>query len=536
MQSFDVCQARTLGVRAGPDAYLRLLTQFSDLCLESGDFRVGFDRGLGEVAELVVPGGGCLFQRMNLDTSDVEVFGSAGCLAGVSDLGERNQMLSDALAGEVCLAAGPFCSFPCSGETVSAIMGDGGSMDVIGFGAEVFALVGIAGRVDVLLVVYGPWAEPTAESAEFLWMLLATLKMLADREAAAQQAKDLFFRVQRAKQEWEAIVDALPQLVCVLGGDGKVLRANRTLEAWGLGQLTGVRGADFLGILWQLGIFRTDLIEKSADWARGGVPELGCLPDCLIDDALWSRLKMSLSTARLTLVGLEAKGGRYYDLIIGDGTWITDVSALSDCSVAVLVDVTERNAAKHFEESYREILKDQVARKTRQLRLANRRLRMEMDEHERSRDAMRLLERRYQLLADNTLAGVFLVEQGHIAYHNRRFASLLGYAEGGLIGRSFAEAFESKCDSLPHPEQGFANQKLGYECQFSCRDGRKIWLHVTQAPYPDGVTRYRQRCGHLRAEGIRAEAARVKQACGTVVEADSGGAGAGTESYCPRAS
>ena len=51
-----------------------------------------------------------------------------------------------------------------------------------------------------------------------------------------------FAQIKRAKQEWEVTVDAIPQLVCLIDAQGRILRANRTLERWGLGQVTNVKG------------------------------------------------------------------------------------------------------------------------------------------------------------------------------------------------------------------------------------------------------------------------------------------------------
>ena len=50
-------------------------------------------------------------------------------------------------------------------------------------------------------------------------------------------------RVQKAKQQWQAAVDAMPQLICLLDQEGRVVRANRTLERWGLGNVATVNGA-----------------------------------------------------------------------------------------------------------------------------------------------------------------------------------------------------------------------------------------------------------------------------------------------------
>jgi signal transduction histidine kinase len=49
--------------------------------------------------------------------------------------------------------------------------------------------------------------------------------------------------IHRAKQQWQAAVDAMPQLICLLDDNGRVVRANRTLERWGLGSVAQVNGA-----------------------------------------------------------------------------------------------------------------------------------------------------------------------------------------------------------------------------------------------------------------------------------------------------
>lgn len=49
-------------------------------------------------------------------------------------------------------------------------------------------------------------------------------------------------RIERAKQEWEATVDSLPQLICIIDEQGHILRANRTAERWRLASVTEVRG------------------------------------------------------------------------------------------------------------------------------------------------------------------------------------------------------------------------------------------------------------------------------------------------------
>lgn len=54
----------------------------------------------------------------------------------------------------------------------------------------------------------------------------------------------LFEKVERAKQEWEATADSLPELICLINEQGHVLRSNRTIEAWNLGRVTAIQGLD----------------------------------------------------------------------------------------------------------------------------------------------------------------------------------------------------------------------------------------------------------------------------------------------------
>ncbi len=45
-----------------------------------------------------------------------------------------------------------------------------------------------------------------------------------------------------AKRHWEAVVDTLPQLICLVDADGRIVRTNRTLERWGLGDVQSAAG------------------------------------------------------------------------------------------------------------------------------------------------------------------------------------------------------------------------------------------------------------------------------------------------------
>lgn len=58
-------------------------------------------------------------------------------------------------------------------------------------------------------------------------------------EDASYKDKD---PIEQAKQEWEATVDALPHVICLLDEHGRIVRANRSVELWVPGVMRDIRG------------------------------------------------------------------------------------------------------------------------------------------------------------------------------------------------------------------------------------------------------------------------------------------------------
>jgi PAS domain S-box-containing protein len=48
--------------------------------------------------------------------------------------------------------------------------------------------------------------------------------------------------VVRAKNQWESAIDSLPQLIFLIDLQGKVVRANRSVDSWGVGSVTQIEG------------------------------------------------------------------------------------------------------------------------------------------------------------------------------------------------------------------------------------------------------------------------------------------------------
>ena len=86
-----------------------------------------------------------------------------------------------------------------------------------------------------------------------IFILLASFGLFADftsrkiieKNNINNQAKN----IARAKKQWELTVDSLPQLVIAMDYDTRIIRVNRTIETWGIGEVNKIDGlyvSDFL--------------------------------------------------------------------------------------------------------------------------------------------------------------------------------------------------------------------------------------------------------------------------------------------------
>lgn len=55
--------------------------------------------------------------------------------------------------------------------------------------------------------------------------------------------------LEKAKQQWQSAADSMPQLICLMNEEGRLLHINRTLEWWGLGNVTEARGRELHDLL-----------------------------------------------------------------------------------------------------------------------------------------------------------------------------------------------------------------------------------------------------------------------------------------------
>ena len=79
--------------------------------------------------------------------------------------------------------------------------------------------------------------------------VLQQRRLALQKRQAEETVQQNLLEIEQAKQEWEATLDSFSELICLLDEQGRVVRANLTVERWDLAKVTEVKGRDFSKLL-----------------------------------------------------------------------------------------------------------------------------------------------------------------------------------------------------------------------------------------------------------------------------------------------
>jgi signal transduction histidine kinase len=167
--------------------------------------------------------------------------------------------------------------------------------------------------------------------------------------------------VTKAKREWERTVDALDDLVLLLDQKTGVLRANRTVERWGLGTVGDIRGRTVHEILHPRCSNATCRLERMLRWRWKEMRARGATSFELFDEQLEKALNVSLQR-----------------IPQGDDNPEPDPNH----GVVVVKDVTVLHKAQHELHSLNDELELRVRQRTDELEATNRDLRDQVERRE----------------------------------------------------------------------------------------------------------------------------------------------------------
>lgn len=104
-------------------------------------------------------------------------------------------------------------------------------------------------RILVLSVRSDDHCSFSAPDISFMTLLVNILKLSLGKSKNLHSDSADQYKILDAKQQWEFSVDNMQELMCLLDESGTVVRANKTLERWRLGNVRSVKGSSVHGML-----------------------------------------------------------------------------------------------------------------------------------------------------------------------------------------------------------------------------------------------------------------------------------------------
>jgi C4-dicarboxylate-specific signal transduction histidine kinase len=200
-----------------------------------------------------------------------------------------------------------------------------------------------------------------------------------DQPHVAQQIpyEDLPY-IERAKQEWEATADSLPQLVCLLDDQKRILRANRTVESWGLAPVVDVKGRDVHELLHPHCAQPACYLAAFLLEAWQGLSEGRSAETEAEDEILKRHLRIQARPIAAGTAGAHRPAGSF--------------------AAVVVDDITARKQAEAALRKAHDELERRVEERTAQLKETNRLLRREIGERVQAEEALQQRNRELELL------------------------------------------------------------------------------------------------------------------------------------------
>lgn len=298
--------------------------------------------------------------------------------------------------------------------------------------------------------------------------------------------------IEQAKKEWETTADSLPHLICLLDQEQRVLRANRTIEVWGVTSVSQVKGKTIPALLHgEAASYLADLMAEA--WpkiARGEVV------DYEVDDPILCRhLRIQLRPVLSTVTSVYKNQVSFASITFEDIT-------------------TRKQTEQALHESH-EKLEQQVAQRTAELATTNINLKAEISERRKAEETLRLLEAAVLASIDGITISDPNQPDNPLIYINPGFETMTGYRIEEVLGKNcrFLQGPETDQPALDELRRAL---RQGEECRVLLRnyhkDGRLFWNELTVYPLRDEAGNLTHYVGIQRDTTARKQAEETIQA------------------------
>ena len=335
----------------------------------------------------------------------------------------------------------PDKSFSLDGDTLRRYIMDFLVRDVMVFGEEYTAsrdlaaeITGnntISGGVSVAIPGHNhPWGlllvcddQNRVYSDDDVSFVRAISNLLAttfEHSRIDQDRQSNMRNVIRAKKQWESTVDVLSGIVCLIDKKGRVIRANRSLEEWGICKIVDINRKDLHHVLhpncnnkkcsfkkaWKQAFSRVE--HENTDWE-------------VADKILNRYLHLSLKKLSADVDSEIGTDDRY--------------------AVLYIEDISVRHSENKALRKYQHDLEAEVKQSRTQLINIEEPLvkQLALLSELNDIDALVSKTRKYSYLVDDTLTGVYVLKDGEVIFCNARLAKIFNYEREELCGMRFED-------------------------------------------------------------------------------------------------
>ncbi|HVO65846.1 MAG TPA: PAS domain S-box protein, partial [Syntrophales bacterium] len=232
--------------------------------------------------------------------------------------------------------------------------------------------------------------------------------------------KQAYEALQESEQKLHSIMQGSPIPAFVINKDHKILYWNRALS-----EVTGLK--------------REDMVGTAGQWRAFYSMERPCMADIIVDEE-FTLIPQFYSGKYIKSELLEDayEAIDFFPNIGKDGKWLRLTAAAIRSSNGGLVgaietmeDITKRKYAEEQVQQLNAELEHRIEERTAQLTRAYDRLKVEVAERAR-------VEELYKVLAESSLAGVYVVQDNKFRFINSNAASYAGYMREELIDQEAA--------------------------------------------------------------------------------------------------